>query len=45
MKRQCCQHCTLTVALAFMVGRFVGSWIGGRIPAEIMLLVCSAEVY
>ncbi|MFW9607831.1 MAG: MFS transporter [Prevotella sp.] len=33
----------LTVALAFfMVGRFVGSWIMRRIPAEIMLLVCSA---
>ena len=33
----------LTVALAFfMGGRFVGSWIMRRIPAEIMLLVCSA---
>lgn len=33
----------LTVALAFfMIGRFLGSWIMRRIPAEIMLLVCAA---
>ena len=33
----------LTVALAFfMVGRFIGSWIMRHIPAEIMLLICSA---
>lgn len=32
----------LTVALAFfMVGRFVGSWIMRRMPAEIMLLLCA----
>lgn len=32
----------LTVALAFfMVGRFVGSWIMRRVPAEIMLLLCA----
>ena len=33
----------LTVALAFfMVGRFVGSWIMRRVPAEVMLLFCAA---
>ena len=33
----------LTVALAFfMVGRFIGSWVMRRVPAEIMLLICSA---
>ncbi|WP_434502987.1 MFS transporter [Prevotella sp.] len=33
----------LTVALAFfMIGRFLGSWIMRRVPAEIMLLVCAA---
>ncbi len=33
----------LTVALTFfMTGRFIGSWIMRRIPAEIMLLVCAA---
>ncbi len=32
----------LTVALAFfMVGRFIGSWIMRRVPAEIMLLLCA----
>ncbi|WP_025883724.1 MFS transporter [Segatella paludivivens] len=34
---------TLTVALAFfMIGRFLGSWIMRRIPAEIMLLTCAS---
>ena len=32
----------LTIALAFfMVGRFIGSWIMRRVPAEIMLLLCA----
>ena len=32
----------LTMALAFfMVGRFIGSWIMRRVPAEIMLLLCA----
>ncbi|MBO1363596.1 sugar MFS transporter [Prevotella sp. A2931] len=32
----------LTVALAFfMVGRFIGSWIMQRVPAEITLLFCA----
>ena len=32
----------LTVALAFfMVGRFIGSWIMRRVPAEVMLLLCA----
>ena len=31
------------MALAFfMVGRFVGSWIMRRVPAEVMLLFCAA---
>ena len=33
----------LTLALVFfMVGRFLGSWIMRRVPAEIMLLICSS---